>query len=118
MWITVVGLPPSIRCHSGVEGTKVDRLEKLEKNKVEQERMARSEADDTYVNLQPPTPPQEFLSTNLFQQQNMKTDSLPWAGLEHGGKEFEWRWNEFQKTKDSDNKMSDVTLWWFGKAQV
>jgi hypothetical protein len=118
LWITGEGLPPPMRCHLDLEGTEVGRLERLERDKAEHERMARREADDTHVNLQPPISVQEFKTTNLYQLLDMKTDFLPWAILEHGGKDFERRWSEFQKTEDFENKMSDVTLWWFSKAWV
>jgi hypothetical protein len=75
--ITGDGLPPRMRCHLGLEGTEVERLERLERDKAEHERMARREADDTHINLQPPILPQDFETTNLYQLLDMKTDFLP-----------------------------------------
>jgi hypothetical protein len=119
MWIIDEGIPPPIWCHSGAEGTAVDRLSKLRREQVEHERKARRDSDDAYANLQPPTAPQEFHSTNLFQLLDLKKDFIPWASLEHGGKEFELRWNEFQKSSHFENKMNDVVIWWYcGKALV
>lgn len=113
LWIKGEGLPPPIRYHPGLEGSQLGRLGRLERDKAEHEKMAQRKADDTHLNLEPPIAPREFQSTNLYQLLDMKTDFLPWAILDHGGKDFEQRWNEFQKTPDFETKMSAVTLWWF-----